>query len=64
MQALVAAGGDVHGGDRAGECPLHVAVRCDSLETVEWLLFKGMLNLWEYVECVTHSKGVVNLKVC
>jgi len=45
MQALVAAGGDVHGGDRAGECPLHVAVRCDSLETVEWLLLKGMLNL-------------------
>jgi len=45
MQALVAAGGDVHGGDRAGECPLHVAVRCDSLKTVEWLLSKGMLNL-------------------
>lgn len=38
MKALVAAGGDVHGGDRAGECPLHVAVRCDSIDTVEWLL--------------------------
>jgi ankyrin repeat protein len=44
MQALVAAGGDVHGGDRAGECPLHVAVRCDSLPTVEWLLSQGNLE--------------------
>ena len=45
MQALVAAGGDVHGGDRAGECPLHVSVRCDSEATVVWLLERGLSPL-------------------
>ena len=60
MKALVAAGGDVHGGDRAGECPLHVAVRCDSIDTVEWLLAQV---LCVHFICITHQHLSVYVRV-
>lgn len=48
IQMLLERGGDVFGGDRAGECPLHSAVRANSLEIVS-LLLRSKQHPWAFI---------------